>query len=134
MKFLLLLGVATFFIQNGASWLKKWQQNRRNSENSEIDQSKYESKEKSYKEKIQEEHFQKTESYKTRVLIPREERKEKMKEEEFLRFQGPAWKGEGHELGGSRQSNDGTPEDAARTRILTENINQDAAERARQKN
>lgn len=22
-----------------------------------------------------------------------------MKEEEFLRFQGPAWKGEGHELG-----------------------------------
>lgn len=40
-----------------------------------------------------------TESYKTRILIPREEKKEKMKEEEFLRFQGPAWKGEGHELG-----------------------------------
>lgn len=34
---------------------------------------------------------------------------------------------------GSRQSKDGTSEDAARNRILPENINQDAAERARQK-
>lgn len=132
-KFILLLGVATFFIQNGASWLKKWQQSKRNSENSDIDPNKYESKERRYKEKIQEEHLKKTESYKTRILIPREEKKEKMKEEEFLRFQGPAWKGEGHELGGSRQSRDGTSEDAARNRILPENINQDAAERARQK-
>lgn len=99
MKFILLLGVATFFIQNGATWLKKWQQSKRNSENSDIDPNKYESKERRYKEKIQEEHLKKTESYKTRILIPREEKKEKMKEEEFLRFQGPAWKGEGHELG-----------------------------------
>lgn len=27
-KFILLLGVATFFIQNGATWLKKWQQSK----------------------------------------------------------------------------------------------------------
>lgn len=34
---------------------------------------------------------------------------------------------------GSQQSRDSTSEDAARNRILPENINQDAAERARQK-
>ena len=39
-------------------------------------------------------------SYRERILIPRDEAKKKKKEEEFLRFMGPAWKGKGDKLGG----------------------------------
>ena len=40
------------------------------------------------------------ESYKERILEPREEAKKTKKEEEFRKFLGPAWKGKGTILGG----------------------------------
>ena len=40
------------------------------------------------------------ESYKERILEPREEAKKTKKEEEFRKFLGPAWKGKGTALGG----------------------------------
>ena len=40
------------------------------------------------------------ESYKERILEPREEAKKTKKEEEFRKFLGPAWKGKGTTLGG----------------------------------
>ena len=42
----------------------------------------------------------KAESYKERILNPREEVRKAKKEEEFQRFLGPAWKGKGAALGG----------------------------------
>ncbi|XP_067673443.1 UBX domain-containing protein 8-like [Haliotis asinina] len=81
------------------------------------------------RQKLQEEHTQKANSYKERILIPREEAKRIQKEEEFEKFLGPAWKGEGHLLVGSdndeADSTDGGEESrssrtAARRRRLPE--------------
>nr|XP_022317843.1 UBX domain-containing protein 8-like [Crassostrea virginica] len=130
-KFLLALGLVTFLIHIGTSWLKKWQWSRGLANGSSIESSKNHDQEQSFKEKIQLEHYKKTESYKTRILIPREEKRKIRVEEELLRFQGPAWKGRGQNLGGSRQEGENTPEEAARHRILPERINQEAADRAK---
>ncbi|XP_071105539.1 UBX domain-containing protein 8-like [Haliotis cracherodii] len=53
------------------------------------------------RQKLQQEHTQKANSYKERILAPREEAKRVQKEEEFEKFLGPAWKGQGHSLGGA---------------------------------
>lgn len=132
-KSLMVLGIATFLIQNGTSLLRKWKRKREKLQDTIVDPSKHQSEEQYFKEKIQHDHHKKAEGYKSRILIPREERKRKQKEDEFQRFMGPAWKGEGQELGGSKQEEDEeeSPTEAARHRVLPENINLAAAERAR---
>ncbi|XP_061196205.1 UBX domain-containing protein 8-like [Saccostrea echinata] len=131
-KSLLALGVATFIIQNGTWLLRKWKRKRENLQDTVVDPNKHQSEEQHFKEKIQHDHLKKAEGYKSRILIPREGRKRKQKENEFQRFMGPAWKGEGHELGGLKQEGEKeSPNEAARHRVLPENINSAAAERAR---
>lgn len=49
--------------------------------------------------RLQLQHQNKAESYKERILNPREEARRKQKEEEYYRFLGPAWKGKGQALG-----------------------------------
>lgn len=36
--------------------------------------------------------------YEERIIKPREEKKQRQKEDAYNRFSGPAWKGEGHAL------------------------------------
>lgn len=56
-------------------------------------------KQQSIHQELQEKHQAKADSYRERILGPREEAKKKQKEEEFYRFLGPAWKGKGQALG-----------------------------------
>ena len=70
-NFLFALGLATFLIRIGTSWLKKCQWSRGLAYDSSIEPSKNLDQEQSFQEKIQFEHFKKTESYKGRILIPR---------------------------------------------------------------
>ncbi|XP_048759667.2 UBX domain-containing protein 8-like [Ostrea edulis] len=127
-KCLLALGLATFVIQNGTSLLRRWRSRRENVQ----EPIQHQGEEENFKQKIQQEHLKKAENYKTRILIPREERKRRQKEEDLQQFLGPAWKGEGQQLGGSPQEGESTPTEAAKHRILPENINSEASERAKQ--
>lgn len=43
--------------------------------------------------------FVQASSYKERILKPKEDAKKKQKEEEYYKFMGPAWKGQGKGLG-----------------------------------
>ncbi|XP_046578790.1 UBX domain-containing protein 8-like [Haliotis rubra] len=99
----LVLATLTFVIQ----WLlprgRKYFRYQRSSEESATgrgDNSDEERKAR-IRQKLQEEHTQKANSYKDRILTPREEAKRIQKEEEFEKFLGPAWKGQGHSLGGN---------------------------------
>ncbi|XP_076075007.1 UBX domain-containing protein 8-like [Mytilus galloprovincialis] len=83
------------------------------------------------REKIQKDYQIKTEAYKEKILIPREEAKKRQKEEEHYRFLGPAWKGKGEVLGGDVQDSD-EQTDEVRFRRLEENINEEYLEQVRQ--
>lgn len=84
--------------------------------------ARYESKSKVSREISQQEFDKQVESYKERILVPREEAKQAKKEEEFQRFLGPAWKGKGIPLGGedarSHQCEESQGHEAAELRHL----------------
>ncbi|XP_059167506.1 UBX domain-containing protein 8-like [Physella acuta] len=90
-----------------------------------------------WKQQLQRQYETQAESYKERVLLPREESKRKKKEEEFLKFSGPSWKGQGHALGGESVLS-AAPEGpsasagqtAAQHRRVLEDINQQVADAA----
>ncbi|XP_021355250.1 UBX domain-containing protein 8-like isoform X2 [Mizuhopecten yessoensis] len=105
-------------------------------ENEEDKLSKLNVLKKEARSQVQKEHLQKAESYKDRILRPREEAKKRQKEEDYYKFMGPAWKGEGQILGGEvLVDNEGEKrpsESAARHRHLPENINEEVLQVARQ--
>ncbi|CAL1531654.1 unnamed protein product [Lymnaea stagnalis] len=86
------------------------------------------------RQRIQQQYDSRAAEYNQNILLPRDEEKRRKKEEEFLRFLGPTWKGNGFSLGGG--DSDRTNEDlmalphsrrAAHRRIVQENINQEVA-------
>uniref|UniRef100_A0A2C9K5F4 UBX domain-containing protein n=1 Tax=Biomphalaria glabrata TaxID=6526 RepID=A0A2C9K5F4_BIOGL len=89
----------------------------------------YESKKKEHREKSQTQYDSLASEYNQRVLIPRQEEKRRKKEEDFIKFLGPAWKGKGSPLGGQifddENHCDSAGQEAARRRIVREDINLD---------
>lgn len=81
------------------------------------------------RQKIQEQYDSRAAEYNKNILLPRDVEKRRKKEEEFLRFLGPAWKGNGFLLGGEDSGPNieeiSLPEGrrAAQRRIVREDIN-----------
>nr|KAG5714708.1 hypothetical protein BaRGS_000196 [Batillaria attramentaria] len=102
-KSLLGLALVTFVIQWILPRFSKWHRLHlhRPTAQDESDTQKREQQEKQAvtRHKFQSQHQEKAESYRERILGPREEAKKQKQEEEFYRFLGPAWKGKGQALG-----------------------------------
>ncbi|XP_033733944.1 UBX domain-containing protein 8-like [Pecten maximus] len=141
-KSLFALGVLTFFIQclwsRISALLKRWissQAVHAPDENEEEKQSKLKVLKDEARSQIQKEHLLKAENYKDRILRPREEAKKRQKEEDYYKFMGPTWKGEGQSLGGEIiVDNEGKKQSeiAAHHRHLPESINEDVLQAAKQ--
>ncbi|XP_069123562.1 UBX domain-containing protein 8-like isoform X1 [Argopecten irradians] len=142
-KSLIAFGFVTFLIQclwsRISVFFKRWMSSsavKTSDEYEEEKQSKLKVIKDEARSQLQKEHSQKAESYKDRILRPREEAKKRQKEEEYYKFMGPAWKGKGQSLGGEIiVDNDGDElprESAARHRRLPESINKEVLLTARQ--
>ncbi|XP_060075234.1 UBX domain-containing protein 8-like [Ylistrum balloti] len=138
-KSLIALGIVTFLIQclwsRMSIWFKRWMTSPTENENEEDKLSKLKVLKDDARSQIQQDHLQKAENYKDRILRPREEAKKQRKEEEYYKFMGPAWKGEGQVLGGEIKldtEEECPTERAARHRIIRESINEEVLQAARQ--
>nr|QPI70874.1 ubiquitin regulatory X domain containing protein [Sinonovacula constricta] len=67
---------------------------------------------------IQAKYDKQAEEYKERIIDPKEEAKQKKKEEEYYKFLGPIWKGKGTMLGGEdmKQGHSSQEEDGSKAR------------------
>ncbi|KAH9502563.1 hypothetical protein Btru_069006 [Bulinus truncatus] len=87
----------------------------------------HDDQQKEFRDKFQNQYNSKAAEYKERILKPRKDEIRRKKEEEFLKFLGPAWKGKGSPLGGQTYA-DGScdladSQLAATRRIVQEDIN-----------
>ncbi|XP_025091180.1 UBX domain-containing protein 8-like isoform X1 [Pomacea canaliculata] len=109
MKGILGLAVMTLVIVPLIQWMVSWFIKRHNANQSSVtseiqdkdgeEQERWKRKQNSAREELQRDHMAKAAGFKERILTPREDAKQKKKEELFCRFLGPAWKGKGVVLG-----------------------------------
>lgn len=131
-KALLLLACLTFVIQFvGKRLWSMFSNYRSQTTKHEQNDNEHKKEQEVCREKIQRDYQIKTEAYKEKILVPREEAKKRQKEEEHYRFLGPAWKGKGEALGGDVQDSDEHANEV-RFRRLEENINEEYLEQVRQ--
>ncbi|XP_070544305.1 UBX domain-containing protein 8-like [Ptychodera flava] len=131
---LLCLGVTTFAVHIFSSYLgsffKSSRKEKEKKEFKEYDKGELDKHREESRKKLQENHFKKAAEYDERITQPRRLAKEKEREEQFYKFLGPAWKGEGHKLGTNTDEKDvkvtrrstGSSKDAAAARVLPESV------------
>ncbi|KAL5019271.1 hypothetical protein ScPMuIL_004993 [Solemya velum] len=129
-KALLFLGFLTFIMQyvgvRVIRRIKRWRTSNKSPKDTydSVRERHLQSKQQEAVNKIQDQHDEKASSYKERILIPREDARNKKKEEEHQRFLGPAWKGKGDKLGGEEIDQGvksvGSSKDAVKHRKLPE--------------